>query len=80
MLPIEKEILVEVEHKNTISSNFVSQKTIKIDFKKSNINITQLIFKIRETQLKIIANSKMCCACPRLGLIIAHCEFKLGLN
>ena len=35
MLPIEKEIFVEVEHKNTISSNFVSQKAIKIDFKKS---------------------------------------------
>ena len=33
MLPIEKEILVEVEHKNIISSNFVSQKTIKIDLK-----------------------------------------------
>ena len=32
MLLIEKEILVEVEH--IISSNFVSQKAIKIDFKK----------------------------------------------
>ena len=53
---------------------------MKKKYQNQNIGIIQLIFKIREVPLKIVAlDSKMCWVGPRLNSIIVDYEFEQGL-